>query len=308
MIKLLAGIVTFNSRKTIERCLAALNESTTDISCKIVVHDNASTDGTSEFISQNFTGIELIAAEKNMGYAVGVNRIAGSCDWEYFLILNPDLYLEKEAIQTALRFIESTEDAFLVGAKLIDLNGNPTHSWGDIVTPSLFQYDFSGLRKILPFSDWSSTKKVITRKEPFIAGFVTGAFMLVPRKAWNLVGPMDENFFLYFEDTDWAFRLKKAGKRAYVHPGVVAVHESGASFGSDAAANEFKMKCYFESAHKYFTKHFGKSQGDAVMARILSMAKLKLSILRISGKSENGAAARQKLIIRILNEVTGKIS
>ena len=304
MIKLLAGIVTFNSCKTIEKCLAAIRESAAGISCKIAVCDNASTDGTTELISRTFPDIELISNMKNTGYAAGVNRIARSCEWEYFLVLNPDLYTMKDSIPTALRFAESNQDAFLVGVKLEDENGNAVHSYGDIVIPSMFEYDFSGMRKILPFNGWSSTKKVTSQKEPFAAGFVTGAFMLIPQRAWNLVGPMDENFFLYFEDMDWAYRLWKTGKIAYVHPGVKACHESGASFGNNPEATEYKMKCYFESAFKYFTKHFGKGKSKATFAHVLTTTKLKLWILAHTGKGSSDAASRQRLIIKILNEIS----
>ena len=307
MVNLLIGIVTFKSRDIIAKCVNAVMNSAREIDHKIVICDNASFDGTPQMISQNFGNIDLIASSENLGYARGINEIAKSHDWKYLLVLNPDVVVQENTISLALEFIEEEEETSLVGANLIDSNGIPVHSWGELPTPSMFKFDFSGLRKWFPRSKWSTTKSVTIEKVPFEAGYVTGAFMLIARHAWDSIGPFDDRFFLFFEDTDWSLRLHKANRKAYVHPDVKAIHESGSSFGGDETAREYKMKCFFESAYKYFGKHFGEVERDITFDRVVAMAKLKLFILKLKKEDKIEAIARQRMIIKIHKELAKSV-
>jgi hypothetical protein len=254
-------------------------------------------------VSQKFPHIDIIASSENHGYAKGVNEISKSHDWNYFLILNPDVLVKEDAIPIAMDFIRTKKDVSLLGANLVNTDGKSVHSWGELPSPSMFQYDFSGLRKWFPREKWKSTRTVTIEKEPFEAGYVTGAFMLIPRDAWDSVGPMDERFFLYFEDTDWAYRLKRTNRKAFVHPHVIATHESGSSFEDDEISCEYKMKCFFESAYKYFGKHFGEVERDIAFDRVLAITRLKLFILKFGNKDKGDAVFRQRMIIKIHREL-----
>ncbi|MFH1514209.1 MAG: glycosyltransferase, partial [bacterium] len=185
-MKLLIGIVTYNSREVIERCLQSAIAASRNFQSEITVFDNASADETTDFIRKQFPDINLIISEKNRGYALGVNRIAESGSWDYLLILNPDLFVHESAIRIGIDYAQSNPDVGLIGARLVDSDGNSVHSHGDIPTPDSFLKDFSGVRRLFGTGS-NSYKSVGEESDPFEVGFVTGAFMLIPLDSWRLI-------------------------------------------------------------------------------------------------------------------------
>jgi N-acetylglucosaminyl-diphospho-decaprenol L-rhamnosyltransferase len=299
-LKLLIGIVTYNSQGTVKSCLDSIsNLNRGEIELQITIHDNTSTDSTLSFIRDNFPHVHILDCPQNKGYAYGVNRIAESSDWDYFLILNPDIQIKNLDFLKTVEEMNRKSEIGLIGAKLVNSNDEPVHSFGDLPSPQMLRYDFSGFRSMFPHPNWSSFRKVNNETERFEVGYVTGAFMMISRVWWDKVGNFDESFFLYFEDTDWAYRLHKAGGKAIVDPDTVCVHESGASFGSGEKVDEYKLTCFFESAYKYLTKHFGKEDSDRTFSFIRNRAMLKLNILALMGRRNSDAYLRQELVIRI---------
>ncbi len=306
-MKIIAGIVTYNSRRTIERCLESLIAAIRGINTEIIVYDNCSQDDTVKFLSENFSDIKLMTGKENRGYAYGVNRIAEMLQFDYLLIVNPDLYIRDDAVKTAFEFAQSKSDTGIIGARIVDSNGASIHSHGDLPTPDSFVLDFSGLRRFFTSGESGSFKSVENQAEPFKAGFVTGAFMFIPHDAWELAGSMDENFFLYFEDVDLAFRLKELGRASYVHPGIIAEHESGASFPNSGDFAKYKLKCWFESAYLFFGKHYGWDIRITTFKRMVKIVSSKSAILKLAGKSGSDAMKRQRLILEIHDEIKSEI-
>ena len=301
-MKLLIGIVTYNSEGTIKNCLDSLsNLNLGETELEITIHDNASRDHTISLIHENYPHVHIVGSLQNKGYAFGVNRIAESTSWDYFLILNPDIRINNLDFPKIIDLMSSKPDVGLIGARLVNAKGESIHSYGDLLSPQMLRYDFSGFRSLFHNPNWSSYRKVNDETEPFETGYVTGAFMLIRRDWWNKVGNFDESFFLYFEDTDWAYRLHKAGGKVIVDPDIVCVHESGASFGSGENVDEYKLTCFFESAYKYLTKHFGIDESDRTFSFIKNRAMLKIKILELTGRRNSDAYHRQEMVIRIHN-------
>ncbi len=306
-MKLLTGIVTYNSRRTIERCLESLINSAININHEIIVFDNCSQDDTAKYLTENHPDIKFLSGEKNHGYAYGVNRIAEISDWDFLLIINPDLYLHNDAVKIVLKFAIDNPEVGIIGANIVDSNNASIHSHGDLPTPDTFVLDFSGLRRFISSGESGSFKSVEKQIEPFEAGFVTGAFMLIPRESWDIVCRMDEDFFLYFEDVDLAYRLKEQGREVYVHPGIIAEHESGASFPDSDDVAKYKLKCWFESAYVYFKKHYGRDICISTFKRMMKIVKSKSAILKLAGKSKSDAMIRQRMIIEIHEEIESRV-
>lgn len=299
-MKLLIGIVTYNSEGTIKNCLDSISVlNPGEIELEITVHDNASTDHIVSLIRENYPHVRILEYPQNKGYAFGVNRIAESSDWDYFLILNPDIRIKELNFDNAMNLMNVKPDVGLIGSDLLNDKGEHVHSFGDLPSPQMLRYDFSGFRSLFANPDWNTYRKVTKESEPFEAGYVTGAFMLISRVWWDKVGNFDESFFLYFEDTDWAYRLHKAGGKVIVDPDIVCVHESGASFGSGEKVSEYKLTCFFESAYKYLTTHFGKEESDRTFSFIKNRAMLKQNILVLTGRKNSDAYQRQEMVIRI---------
>jgi GT2 family glycosyltransferase len=305
---LLIGIVTYNSGRTILRCLESIRKALpAGCESNIVIFDNVSTDDTTKKIRDSYPQVKMIQSQENKGYAFGVNRISESMKWDYFLIVNPDVYAEESSIEEALAYVHDKPEIGVIGANILDITGKPSHSHGDLLTPRLFEYDFSGFRKIFKRENLSTFKKVTIQKKPFEAGYITGAFMIISRSAWDRIGGFDESFFLYFEDTDWAFRLKNAGLKAVVHPDVRAIHESGASFEKDLSGEYFKLKCYFTSAYTYLEKHFGRKRMLKSFRKIERFIDTKILLLKIIGMSNAESSRRQKLLRLIHLDIESEI-
>lgn len=219
-------IVTHNSRDQVQKCLASLDRYPASGSSEIIVVDNASSDGTPRMIEERFPGVSLDSNTENKGYSRGVNQGIAGATGRNMLILNPDIEVQENSIDRLLEFMDRTPDAGIAGSKLIYPDGTLQHSCRSFYTirTLLLRRTFLGrlfpnaraLRKHLMLDyDHEESRKV---------DWVLGACMLVRREAMEKVGLMDERFFLYFEDTDWCFRMKKMDWGVYYIPDSVMIH------------------------------------------------------------------------------------
>lgn len=216
-----AVIVTYNSEKDISRCLRGLFSQGIDVSCVLI--DNASQDGTLDML-QEFSGYDLmvIQNEENLGFSKAVNQgihqfsAIGSeaqarrelsnfqnlenNEEEYILLLNPDAEMEQGALRTMLQTMESHEKAAVV-QPLLTLMRKP-----DRVNTAGNRYRGFGLVTVGGFGE-----SVESFSEDRQIEYASGACMLVRADVFQQLGGLDESFFLYFEDTDFSRRVRKAG-------------------------------------------------------------------------------------------------
>ena len=121
-------IVAYNSRDVLEPCLDALKRQNMCQRTEVIVVDNASSDGTAEFVASRHPWVNLLAGYENVGFSRGVNRGIRSAHGRYFLILNPDTVVRPDAIEAMYGFMEQTPDAGVVGPKLVFHDGNLQYS------------------------------------------------------------------------------------------------------------------------------------------------------------------------------------
>jgi hypothetical protein len=186
---------------------------------EITVVDNASTDE-SVTVASGYPGVKVIRNEVNVGYAKAVNQVASAADSTYFLLLNPDIEVAPGSIRELTNFMDEHPDAGIGGAKLLNPDGSLQMSCRRFLTLPAILMRRTFLGKIYPnskvlrdylMSDWDHS-------EPRVVDWVLGACMCVRRAAMDEVGLMDERFFLYFEDVDWCYRMKKRGWKTYYVP------------------------------------------------------------------------------------------
>ncbi|MCK4548632.1 MAG: glycosyltransferase [Candidatus Krumholzibacteria bacterium] len=219
-------IVTHNSLSPVEKCLRSLEEHPPGGEYEIIVVDNASSDGTRALISESFPFVRLIANDDNRGYSKGVNQAFLASSGSYFLILNPDIVVRKDSIDALVRFMEENPEAGIAGSKLVFPDGSAQDSCRSFYTIRALFLRRTFFGKLFPraralrehlMSDYDHTK---ARQ----VDWIIGACMIVRREAVAEVGLMDERFFLYFEDTDWCYRMKQHGRQVWYVPDSVMVH------------------------------------------------------------------------------------
>lgn len=225
-------IVTYNSEQQITACLQSAIDEKGGLSQEIIVVDNNSTDGTVALIREKFPAVKLITPGANLGFAKGVNLAARNADAEYLLLLNPDTVVLRNAIEKSVRFARENPHYGLYGGKTLKVDGSLEASscWGSPTLWSLFLYAV-GLTTIAPQNAWLDPESLGSWKRDTVreVGVITGCYLLVNQSAWTKLAGLDERYFMYGEDADFAMRARDAGYRPVIFPGAEVIHEVGKS-------------------------------------------------------------------------------
>jgi N-acetylglucosaminyl-diphospho-decaprenol L-rhamnosyltransferase len=266
MLDLGIVIVNWNTRDLLRRCLETVFASQGDFQFKVVVVDNASTDDSAAMVRTDFPQAQLIASPTNGGFSYGNNlglralgyQGAGQVSAEaprYALLLNPDTEVPSNSLYGMIQFMDSRPEVGVAGPKLILADGTLDLACRrSFPTPMVSFYRFSGLSKLFPqhprFGRYN-----MTFADPDVAlevDSVVGAYMQVRREAIQAIGLLDEAFFMYGEDLDWAFRIKAAGWKVWYHPQVTVRHvKRAASRKSQKAQFEFQRAMLL-----FYRKHY----------------------------------------------------
>jgi N-acetylglucosaminyl-diphospho-decaprenol L-rhamnosyltransferase len=247
-------ILNWNTRDLLKRCLETVYASEGDFSYQVVVVDNASSDDSAAMVREGFPQAQVIASPTNGGYPYGNNlglRALGFREGgqavpdapRYAVLLNPDTEVPPRAFHDMLTFMDGQPKIGVAGPKLVLLDGSLDKACRrSFPTPLTSLYHFLGLAKLFPqsphFARYNMTYLPIDQEAEVDS--VVGAYMQVRREAIEAVGLLDEVFFMYGEDLDWAYRIKDAGWRVVYHPQVAVKHvKRAASSQSPRAKFEF---------------------------------------------------------------------
>lgn len=254
MLDLGIVIVNWNTRDLLHRCLETVFASEGDFSYRVVVVDNASDDDSAGMIKRDFPQVELIANRENVGYPRanniglralgfrGARDVAESAP-RYALLLNPDTETPPQALWNMIQFMDSRPDIGVAGPKLVLNDGSLDKACRrGFPTPVVSFYHYSGLAKLFPrsrrFGRYNMT--FADEDQDLEVDSVVGAYMQARKEAIEAVGLLDEAFFMYGEDLDWAFRIKQAGYKVWYHAAVTVRHvKRAASRQSPKAQFEF---------------------------------------------------------------------
>ncbi len=254
MLDLGIVIASYNTRDLLRTCLRSVYASQGDFTFQVCVVDNASPDGSADMVAAEFSQAELIANTENVGYPSANNqglRALGFAETpdadlqppRFALLLNPDTELPPDALARMLDFMAERPGAGVVGPKLVLVDGSlDVACRRSFPSPEVSLYRFTGLSRLFPRSRRFGRYNLTYLDPDQVAEVdsVVGAFMLVRGKAIAQAGLMDEQFFMYGEDLDWAYRIKAAGWKVYYNPAVTVLHvKRAASRHSSKAQVEF---------------------------------------------------------------------
>jgi hypothetical protein len=263
-------VVTHDATRWLEQCLTSVGGYET------VVVDNGSTDGTVELVRRQFPRVRLVEQE-NRGLAAGWNRGLQETTGRYALILNADAWVVGPAVERLCSFADTRPDAAIVGPKLLNPDGTLQRSVRGFPTLWRLATEYFFLRKLAPRSEELNAFYAGGFEHDRVrdAEFVMGACLLVRRHAAAEVGPLDEDFFLFSEETDWCYRFHQAGWKVLFYPGAEVVHVGGASHGGRMFRENLRGHL------RFLAKHRGLREAER--ARRLLLVALRLRGLIFGG-------------------------
>ena len=256
------SIVNFNTKEPLKKCLESIKNNIQGISYEVIVVDNASSDGSAEMVKQGFPHIKLIANSQNRGATVAKNQSFKIAQGRFILIADSDIEILPGAVSSMVDFMDKTPQAGIVGPRVLFADLSPQHSCNKGF-PNLFNAFINNIFFLahLRYRFYRTTigkryvKSRYNRVEEF--AWLGGMCLLVRNTIVQQLGGMDENFFIYYDDTEFCLRVKKAGYKIYYLPQAAVIHYWGAGVGKFSA---FLFPKIFESELYFFRKHHGRFQ------------------------------------------------
>ena len=260
-------IVNYNVRRFLENALSSLSRAMAGIDAEVFVVDNASTDGSADFVAESYPAVHLIRSEQNIGFARANNLALSRASGRYVLLINPDTVVQEDTLRVMLEFFDSHPDAGLAGCKILNPDGSfqlPCRR--SYPTPWVALTKITGLSALFPrsrlFGQYNLTYRDPDKTYPVDA--VSGSFMMISREAYERVGGLDESFFMYGEDLDWCYRVKQAGFIVYYVHSTQIIHFKGES---TKRSDVDEIKHFYRAMELFVEKHFRHSRGLALLLR-----------------------------------------
>lgn len=249
-------------------CLKNIKKYCNDLSYEIILTDSESSSRDRSFIKESYPEIKSVDFKENVGYSKLVNAGIKQAKGDFILIINADIIVCENSIQKLLQFMENHPRIGLVGPQLLNFNGKPQNSCFKFYTPFTILYRRTFLGK-LPWAKKTINnflmKSELARLNPdnknsyIEVDWLMGSALMTSRPALAEVGPLDEKFFMYFEDVDWAKRFWNKGYKVTYFPGASMCHyhqKMSSKRGGllDIFINKYS-RIHIKSALKYFWKH-----------------------------------------------------
>lgn len=255
MMKLSIVIVSYNVKYYLEQCLSSVLRACRNLEAEVWVVDNASKDGTVDYIRARFPEVHCIANAENLGFSRANNVAIARSTGEYVLLLNPDTVVGEGVLTDCVDFLDRHPEAGSTGVSMLKEDG--AFAWESrrgLPTPFASFCKMSGLCSLFPRSRTFGRyyMRYLDRKEASPIEVVSGAFFMIRRMALDKVGLLDEDFFMYGEDIDLSYRLLKGGYKNYYLP-LHILHYKGES----TTKSSFRyVHVFYKAMLIFFDKHY----------------------------------------------------
>lgn len=275
-------IVNYNTAALLRECLRSVFASQCNFRWRVWVVDNGSSDDSVAMVRREFEPLypqlTLIASPKNGGFAFGNNlalreicptsepetaaeMAMGIGRWpeaRFVLLLNPDTVVSPDCFQIAYDFMQAHPQAGVMGPKLVKANGTLDLACRrSFPTPEVSLYRMLGLSKLFPknrkFARYNLTYLDVDTL--YEVDSVCGAFMLVRAEALQQAGWLDEAFFMYGEDLDWAYRIKQQGWQVFYNPATTVIHYKGESSKQRSTG---AILNFYDAMLVFYRKHYAR--------------------------------------------------
>ncbi len=250
-----ACIVNWNTREELRACLLSLRAHPYAGGQEIIVVDNASADGSARMVRDEFPEVRLVANTSNESYARGTNQALALARGALLLLLNPDVEVTPGALDRLAAFLSSEPDAAAAAPKLIHPDGRVQASLRGFPEPGPLLWDILLLPRVFPYSRVLGAYRLTywDYDKPGPVPQPMASCLMVMRRAYETVGPMDERFPLFFNDVDWCLRAYAAGWKIYYTPEAAVIHHGGASTKKVRAAAVWESH---RALLRFYEKHY----------------------------------------------------
>jgi len=285
-------IVNWNTKDLLRGCLDSIAKTVGSLSHEIIVVDNASSDGSADMLAREYPSVRLIANAENRGFGAANNQGFAVMQGKYALLINTDAVITEGAVQKLWGFAEANPRAAIVCGQLLNADGSKQNSVAAFPTlltlclnTSLLEYLFPGR---YPSKRYDHT-------EPLEVESAIGACMMIRKKALDEVSFFDERYFFFFEETDLAFAMKRAGWSVYQVPDARIYHFQGKSIGHNAKSRIEFYRSRYQFLRKWHGSAYYRAAAAVIFLRLLADALLNAAgVVFTLGLSKN---LRRKLTV-----------
>ena len=285
-IELSVIISTYNARDVLADCLNSIYQNPPAAQYEIIVVDDASEDGTSEMVRRSFPEVRLLRNAINQHYTKSNNLALGQARGKYIHLLNNDTIVLPGAFDQMLAFLRAHPEAGAVGSRLLNEDG--TIQWSVRALPDLGSALFGGrsiITRLCPNNRFSRRRLLHPSREgsePFVAGYLSGASKMMPRRVIEEVGELDTRLF-YHVDADYCKRIADCGYRCYYLPEAKVVHLNHKGGTRVNPRSRFRSLLSFHfDCYAYYRKHLRKSTFNPINILIVVGIVLRFLTLAVA--------------------------
>lgn len=252
-------IVNYNVKEFLQNLIHSIEKASINLKKEIIVIDNASDDGSVEFIKDKFPDIKLISNNSNLGFGKANNIGLKQATGNYILILNPDTIVAEDTIEKMIKFFESNENIGLAGCKILNPDGTL-----QLACRRSFPGPWTSFTKVTGLSSLFPNSKIFARynltyldeNQTYEVDAISGSFMMMRKEVYEKVGGFDEQFFMYGEDLDLCYRIQKEGYKVYYNHSTQIIHYKGESTKRSSLD---ETKVFYSAMHLFVKKHLSSS-------------------------------------------------
>ena len=254
-------IVNWNAGKYLQETIESLEQNTKNIIYEVILVDNNSDKNEESFkyienVLEKKENFRIIKSNENLGFAKANNQAMQIAKGRNFLILNPDVIFHNNVVKILSDYLDENANVGMVGPKVLSPNGSfqqPCFRGKPYPKDTLFH--LIGLAKAFPKNEYFNGYALwhLDREQIQNCWALSGCCMMIKKSLFEEIGGMDEQFFMYQEETDWGIRTKDVGKEIVYNPNATVTHIGGVT------TKKIKIKSIYiftQSMEKFFKKHF----------------------------------------------------
>lgn len=275
-------IVSHNVANFLNECLMSIRKETT---CKyeVIVVDNNSKDNSVDIVKAAHPEIKLIQNQSNIGFAKANNKAFRLANGRYIFMLNPDTMVLEKAIDKLVQFMDDNPEAGVCGPKNLNPDLSLQPNCHHFPTLSMVLVECLQLRRFFPKNRFFGREHMNywSYDEVKEVDWITGCSLMFRKEILDKVGFLDENYFMYSEDCDFCYRLKKEKLKTIFYPYASLVHYGGQSsllHNYQKVHSKTITRYLFKSRYYFFRKHYGRER--ELLLKIMYIIYFSISLLK----------------------------